>query len=281
MKFLLRRAHSKKHVLAVIKEMIEEGASLSQLSRIFTELARLLRDNPERESHRLGGTVNQSLTSLINSDVANAATDASAAEERASTKSRPDAVVVTQGDIHLHVFYPLEDAGNLTPKYFVGVLIEYIRSLFLVGIDVQHSIFEMVINALVRDNKFYQLHQFLQYHVVTDSVPVACQLLSLEQRYPPAGQLALDMLKRQKSSQSSIIDVLLSRQQVLPALRLLRRTGSTNEMLVDPSRFLETALASGDRTLFFTVYKFFEGRSQLKGSAAQYTRTFEEFFNER
>ena len=73
----------------------------------------------------------------------------------------------------------------------------------------------MVINLLIHNNRFYQLHQFLQYHVIADSVPVACQLLSLEQRYPPAGQLALDMLKRLNSVPGSIIEVLLLRQQVI------------------------------------------------------------------
>ena len=91
--------------------------------------------------------------------------------------------------------------------------VEYIRSLSFHQIDVQHFLYELVINSLVKNNRFYQLHQFLQYHVVTDSIPVACQLLSLEQKYPPAQQLALDMLKR-LTSPGRIVEVLLTHKHV-------------------------------------------------------------------
>ena len=59
----------------------------------------------------------------------------------------------------------------------------------------QHFLYELIINILVHNNCFYQLHQFLQYHVLGDSKPLACLMLSLESVYPPAHQLALDMLK--------------------------------------------------------------------------------------
>lgn len=77
-----------------------------------------------------------------------------------------------------------------------------------------------MIKTLVQHNLFYMLHQFLQYHVLSDSKPLvspppepedtdsrskvksfflcvfeACLLLSLESTYPPAHQLSLDMLK--------------------------------------------------------------------------------------
>jgi hypothetical protein len=51
----------------------------------------------------------------------------------------------------------------------------------------------------VRNNCFYQLHQLLQYHVLADSKPLACLMLSLEHVYPPAHQLALDMSLKQQS----------------------------------------------------------------------------------
>lgn len=84
----------------------------------------------------------------------------------------------------------------------------------------QHYQYELVIKTLVQHNLFYMLHQFLQYHVLSDSKPLvrpgpalcfghlqvrgqifllcvfeACLLLSLESTYPPAHQLSLDMLK--------------------------------------------------------------------------------------
>lgn len=103
-------------------------------------------------------------------------------------------------------------------KYFVAVLVEYIRSLTHYKIEVLYFLYEMIINSLVRNNHFYQLHQFLQYHVIADSHPVAYQLLSIEQRYEPAGQLALDMLKRLNIQPSHMIEILLLRKQVSPGI---------------------------------------------------------------
>jgi hypothetical protein len=95
----------------------------------------------------------------------------------------------------------------------VATLTEYIRSLNSHLIHVKHFLYELMISLLVRNKRFYQLHQFLQYHVVSDSVPVAFQLLSLEGVYAPSYQLALDMLKRLYSP-GQIVEVLLSRNQV-------------------------------------------------------------------
>lgn len=70
------------------------------------------------------------------------------------------------------------------------------RSLGFYQMPVDYLISKMVIGVLVRDGRWYQLHQLLQYHIIADCLPVACQLLSLQDTYPPTGQLALDMFKR-------------------------------------------------------------------------------------
>ena len=51
-------------------------------------------------------------------------------------------------------------------------MVEYTRSLGAVGVTVQHFLYQLVINALVRTRHFYQLHQLLQYHVLADSKPL-------------------------------------------------------------------------------------------------------------
>lgn len=38
----------------------------------------------------------------------------------------------------------------------------------------QHYLHELVIKTLVQHNLFYMLHQFLQYHVLSDSKPLVC-----------------------------------------------------------------------------------------------------------
>ena len=148
-------------------------------------------------------------------------------------------------------------------KYFVAMIIEYIRTLIHYQIDVLYFIYEMVINCLVRNNHYYQLHQFLQYHVIADSSPVACQLLSIENRYPPAGQLALDMLKRLNTKPEHIVEILLLRKQVLPALRMLKKT-KREPKLSEIAEFLDVAKLSDDDILFYTVFKYFDDRGCIK-----------------
>lgn len=103
--------------------------------------------------------------------------------------------VVDQSDVYTHVLSPFTENKEMPHKFVIAVLMEYIRSLNQFQIAVQHYLHELVIKTLVQHNLFYMLHQFLQYHVLSDSKPLACLLLSLESFYPPAHQLSLDMLK--------------------------------------------------------------------------------------
>lgn len=194
-------------------------------------------------------------------------------------------VIIDQSDMYTHVFSVFEDNKDIKYKFMVAVLIEYIRSLSHFTIPVQHYLYELIINILVHNNCFYQLHQFLQYHVLSDSKPLACLMLSLESVYPPAHQLALDMLKRLSTANEEIIEVLLSKQQLLPAIRFIRSVGIVDN--VSARKFLEAAMNTEDNMLYYTVYKFFEQRNQkLRGNpkfqpgehCSHYTKHFEGLF---
>jgi len=194
-----------------------------------------------------------------------------------STKTSEGQVVIHQEDIYTHVFAPIEEEKGLDYKFMVAVLTEYIRSLNFNHIKVEPFLHELLINFLVRNNRFYQLHQLLQYHVVSDSVHVACQLLSLESTYPPAYQLALDMLKRLHTHEE-ILEVLLTKQHVTAALRFIK--SHRNVKGVSAKRFLETTMNLGDTTLFYTVYKFFEHKRDLN-ECGKYVEHFKATFAER
>jgi hypothetical protein len=127
---------------------------------------------------------------------------------------------------------------------------EYLRSLNQFHLPVNHYIYELVINLLVSNQRYYQLHQFLQYHVVRDSVHIACLLLSLESKYPPAFQLAIDMLKRLETEEQ-IIEVLLLKKQVMTALRFVRNDANIKVL---PVQFLEAALSTGDKMVHFMIF---------------------------
>ena len=172
---------------------------------------------------------------------------------------KAERLVIDQKQVYTKVFAPFIDRKDLPYKFLVATVVEYIRSLHKLHIPVEHFLYEVVINLLIENKCFYQLHQFLQYHVISDSRPLACLLLSRELVYPPAQQLALDMFKRLSESDSDIIDILLSSGQLLTALRFVKSVGKVDT--VSARQFLEAAANEGDKMLFNAVYKFFEERN--------------------
>ncbi|CAH6777968.1 Rmc1 [Phodopus roborovskii] len=149
-------------------------------------------------------------------------------------------------------------AVEMPHKLVIAVLTEYIRSLSQFQIPVQHYFHELVIKTLVQHNLFYMLHQFLQYHVLSDSKPLACLLLSLESFYPPAHQLSLDMLKvncRSSSIQTPSVG----------CPRFIRGIGGHDN--ISAPKFLDAAKQTDDVMLFYTIFRFFEQRNQrLRGN---------------
>ena len=168
-------------------------------------------------------------------------------------------VGITQRDVYTRLFIPFEDRKDMPYRFLVAVLVEYIRSLNKVQIPVEHFIFELLMNILVENKCFYQLHQFLQYHIISDSKHLATILLSKELVYSPATQLAMDMFKRLAIADGELVDILLSRGQILTALRYIKATERIDT--VPARQFLEAAANEGDTMLFYTVYKFFEERN--------------------
>lgn len=195
----------------------------------------------------------------------------------AQIKAGESLVAVTQGDMYTHVFVPIEgrDPPLLDTKYVVGVITEYIRSLNFHHVAVTPFLYELLINFLVSNSRWYQLHQFLQYHVVSDSMHVACQLLSLESKYPPAYQLALDMMKR-LNTHEQIVEVLISKNLLLPALRFMK----SHRVKIPPRRVLEVAVELRDPMTIFHVYKFFEARKELPEDGDKYVILARKLFSD-
>lgn len=164
--------------------------------------------------------------------------------------------------MHNIILYPLlEDEKWWTEnsKYTISIIIEYFRSLNCQFIPIEHFLYKLLVNALIKANRLYQLHQYLQYHVFSDSKPLACLLLSIESTYPASNQLALDMLKRLGTANEEICDVLLSKGLILSALRFATQMGLDNTLM--PGKFLETAKDLNDPQIYYEVFKFFEERN--------------------
>lgn len=248
--FLLFRKDSKKVILSVIKSALMPGQQLglATLAHIFDKFNTVCRSHLDFQQQG-SLQVNEAAGKPIPVHFYNGGR-----------------ILIQQPDLYTHVLSPCAENKEIQYKFIVAVLVDYIRSLNQYHIPVQHFLYELVVNTLVNHNCFYQLHQFLQYHVLSDSKPIACLLLSLESCYPPAHQLALDMLKRVSTANEEIVEVLLSKNQLLPALRFLRSVGGADN--ASARKFLEAAQNTEDHQLFFTVFKFFEQRNlRLRGDA--------------
>ncbi|XP_070960970.1 regulator of MON1-CCZ1 complex-like [Oncorhynchus clarkii lewisi] len=250
MDFLLRRRDCKMVILSVCAQMLNRGdkGGLPVVATVFDKLNQVYKEYLEAE---------QTYTVATESGPSRG----SAARERPVRTQ----AVIDQSDMYTHVLSSFSEKKDTSHKFIIAVLMEYIRSLNQVQITVQHYLYELVIKMLVQHNLFYMLHQFLQYHVLSDSKPLACLLLSLESTYPPAHQLSLDMLKRLSTANDEIVEVLLSRQQVLGALRFIRSVGGHGN--ISARKFLDAARQTADQMLFYTIFRFFEQRNlRLRGN---------------
>ncbi|XP_032220481.2 regulator of MON1-CCZ1 complex isoform X2 [Nematostella vectensis] len=267
--FLLLRKDSKMVILAVFKQALIPGrqANLTVIAKMFDKVNSVYRAVLEAET------------------LAIQATEVGRQPPPRPSPLPSNQTVVTQHDMYTHVLSMFVDNKDIKYKFMVAVLMEYIRSLNQYEISPEHYLYELVINLLVNNKRFYQFHQFLQYHVLSDSKHLACLMLSLEKAFPPAYQLALDMLKRLNTANEEIVEVLLSKHQILPALRYIRAIGIEDS--ASARKFLEAAAATNQAMLYYTVFKFFEQRNiRLRGSpdfapgehCDIYVKKFEEYF---
>lgn len=134
------------------------------------------------------------------------------------TSLAQDAVnVITQDDFYTHIFCPVfcdEDQTFPNKSFPVSVMVEYITSLQSFNLSIHFYLYELLVNTLVKCGDLFRLHQFLQYHVLSDSKHLACLLLSIQGVYPAAHQIAVDMLKRLGTAHDQIVEVFLSNNQV-------------------------------------------------------------------
>ena len=57
-------------------------------------------------------------------------------------------------------------------------LTEYMRSIARHNSQCEADLNELLVTLLVEDGRYYELHQFLQYHILTDSLSVADHLVN-------------------------------------------------------------------------------------------------------
>ena len=111
----------------------------------------------------------------------------------------------------------------------------------------------------------------MQYHILSDSRPLALQLVRLSDSYEPLFQLGIDMLYRLKSNRD-VITIFLQRGAVLEAIKTLHFQSPIFDMPgTKPCDFLSAA-SNLNKFVFYAVYKYFEDRNV----AIKYTILFDD-----
>jgi hypothetical protein len=152
------------------------------------------------------------------------------------------------------------DAKEPRRRYLLAALTEYLHSRQQHALPLDERAGNLVLSMLEAQRSYYQLHQFVQYHLVPDSMDLAYRLLSLEPEYPPAAELALDMFKRLGPLGSdALTGCLLERGQLLAACRFIRSNG----LKTFPPRPLLQAAAARKDGIFAAVFNFFRQRNEV------------------
>jgi hypothetical protein len=164
--------------------------------------------------------------------------------------------VIEQVDMYTHVLNPLDDeesnsTDSVTTAELISFVVEYIRSLKIYNIPVQHLIQKFLIDLMVKSKDLPLLHQYVQYKVIDDSIPTAWQILHISNEYEPAYQIALDMMSRLQAFEN-ICEILISRKEISQALQIMYRHRVTNI----PSKVIfDVVVAMNDPTMFFNTYE--------------------------
>jgi len=288
-KFFLNREAGKVPLLKLLKTSLQSTSlPLSTLSDMFTCVVTAydLHQNLASSTLDVSSSTRRSRT-MSSSTSFSMPPQNPTGSNPAFPDSVAPSVVLDQADIFTNVFSSSSQEGVPVTR-LKSVLVEYLLCLLQQSVTPRQFIYELLINLCVKTEQFYQLHQYLQYHVIGDSKPVACLLLSLESAYKPARQLALDMMTRLGTATEEMIEIFLAEGKIVSALNLVKSNGLVDT--VSARKFLEAAEKTEDRMLFFNVFSFFEERNlRLRGSGNfsrgeqcdPYVRKFKEMFLEK
>ena len=120
-----------------------------------------------------------------------------------------------------NVFIPLSSTkifNTTNKKYFVSVLVEYIRSLYDCDIPVDTTTQSFCIHFLIKIQEFSYMQMLLQYQSLMDSLDIAQDLVNTGCKgHPKAFQYAIDMYHRLKKP-NDVIKILLLNERVKEVL---------------------------------------------------------------
>lgn len=250
--FLLHREKEKQHLLNIIGQILtpedsNEAIHLPTLETIFDKLNKIYKQKLDHDMMKMQATPTTFLPS-----------PSSFKSFTTPVPTAPTQIIVEQSDM-LHIFNTIVDK-NVQEK----VLMVYLHSIVKNSISCEYDLSKLIVLTMVGSQKIQDLQQILSYNVLHESKPLACLLLSLTNYHPMISQMALDMLRR-LNAHEIITEILLEQGKVVDALRLSKQF--TNPDTIPARKFLDAALRSEDKMIFYSVYNFFKARNnRLRGS---------------
>lgn len=159
--------------------------------------------------------------------------------------------VLDQQDMWKNVFCELESSNGCSLTNLFTLLLEYMRALRALKIRVSDYIQRLAIEVLIKDGRFNMLHQYIQYKIIMDSRNIALQILSIEDKYKPAFQIAMDMLIR-CGDHSVICEVLIARKKIGHALSVMHNNSIKS---IPFNVIFEGIIQQNDDLLFYNAFE--------------------------
>ncbi|VDN97995.1 unnamed protein product [Rodentolepis nana] len=184
-------------------------------------------------------------------------------------------LVFTPDDVYETMLVPLANYSSDNPKVLKllsHLIFHYITELKSRSLIVDPMFFSLLMESLIKSNDFSRLVYLLRSGVIVDSTKIANQLLSFESVFPPAGQLALDMLQRLETSNESIVEIFLAKGDPIMALRFCKEYPELLSLPETPRKILDAAKFCEDPMIFYSVFRFFERAVPFACSLIQGTK---------
>jgi hypothetical protein len=237
-KLLMRRSNSKASILHVFRDLIIERDSTSILSKLFAVFARLEKTAPQVSRTRIQSVSPVHGAAPNNSVPSPSEVRASFVLDSKEIEKLQTMVRSWEDEHELNLFEELGYDNHISDQdfldgvfsivkksipadYMTTLLLEYLRHLYVHNASVCYGIIDLLLEMLVETKSFLDLQELLQYHIIPDSKYVAYHLLELQDRFPPAYQLALDMLHRLQCFED-IVDELLKKKSITQVLKVIQ-----------------------------------------------------------
>ncbi|CRL06415.1 CLUMA_CG019612, isoform A [Clunio marinus] len=246
--FLMHRQKEKSLLINTLLQLVSpehgESVQLAILEVIFDNLNKVYKQKLDHDLVKM-----QSLPSPSTFKIST---------QQIVTPQLPNQIVIEQNDV-LYVLNTIVDKNVLEKISLV-----YLFSLVKHSISCEYDLGKLIVSTLINGQKIDELQQILNFKAIHESKPLACFLLASSKNNPLISQMALDMLYRLNALEI-IVEIFLEEGMAIDALRLSKQF--TNPDFIPARKYLEAALKSDNKMVFYSVYKHFIARNQrLRGN---------------